>query len=239
MPLRFSRRAIFNAGHNLSKKVIPSATKARMPPCAGTDRCADRKLPQSCRESAYRIFGFFNRTPIPASRSASKNRIPAFSNACWIRNNVATFPAGPSNSSIRCTVATPISAAFARSPCRGNRSGLRGQVHAAVVILRRGRGREAHGPGSAQHVGHQCQGGGALGHYRRRQMGRDHHSGRLALSAPPSDGGEKVLAACGERRAASTVRRRAVAAAHGGRPGGRHELLQQLGGICRCLPPDP
>ena len=33
------------------------------------------------------------------------------------------------------------------------RGGVRGEVHAAVVVLRRGRGREAHGAAPAQHVG--------------------------------------------------------------------------------------
>ena len=37
---------------------------------------------------------------------------------------------------------------------RGDRGGVRGQVHAAVVVLRGGGGRKVHGPASAQHVGH-------------------------------------------------------------------------------------
>ena len=41
---------------------------------------------------------------------------------------------------------------------RGHRGGVRGQVHAAVVVLRRGGGRKAHGPAAAQHVGHQRHG---------------------------------------------------------------------------------
>jgi len=54
---------------------------------------------------------------------------------------------------------------------RGHWSGVRGKIHAPVVLLGRGGRREAHGAGAAQHVGHQCQGSGALDHYRGRQMG--------------------------------------------------------------------
>ena len=47
---------------------------------------------------------------------------------------------------------------------------------------------------AAQHVGHQCQGGGAVDHHRRRQMGGDHPVRRSALPAPAADGGKEVLA---------------------------------------------
>ncbi len=59
-----------------------------------------------------------SRTPNPKFRSASKNKTPAFSSACWIRTSVATLPAGDSKTSILRTVAIPISAAFARSSWR-------------------------------------------------------------------------------------------------------------------------
>ena len=39
---------------------------------------------------------------------------------------------------------------------------------------------------AAQHVGHRCRARGALDHHRRRQVGRDHHPCRSALSAPRS-----------------------------------------------------
>ena len=66
----------------------------------------------------------------------------------------------------------------------GQRGGIRGQVHAALVILGRGGGRKTYGPAPAQYVGHQCQGCGALDHYRRRQMGRDQDIRRSPLPAP-------------------------------------------------------
>ena len=54
---------------------------------------------------------------------------------------------------------------------RGHRGGVRVQVHAPVVVLRRGGGAKVHRPAPAQHVGHQRQDGGALDHHRRRQVG--------------------------------------------------------------------
>ena len=56
---------------------------------------------------------------------------------------------------------------------RSHRGGVRGQIHAAVVVLGRRGGRKIHAAAAAQHVGHQCQAVGALDHHRRRQMGRD------------------------------------------------------------------
>jgi len=53
--------------------------------------------------------------------------------------------------------------------------GLRGQVHAAVVVFGGGRRREAHGPAPAQYVGHRLKDGGAFDHHRWRQMGRNDH----------------------------------------------------------------
>ena len=53
---------------------------------------------------------------------------------------------------------------------------------------------------AAQHVGHRFQDGGAVDHHRRRQMGRDDHSGRSALPASLADGGEEVLALRRDRR---------------------------------------
>ena len=44
-------------------------------------------------------------------------------------------------------------------------------------------GRETHGTAAAQYVGGRCKSGGALGHYRRRQMGRDQDPRGSALSA--------------------------------------------------------
>jgi hypothetical protein len=46
----------------------------------------------------------------------------------------------------------------------------------------------------AQYVGHRLKDRVAVDHHRRRQVGGDHHSGRSALSASATHGGEKVLA---------------------------------------------
>ena len=61
--------------------------------------------------------------------------------------------------------------------------GVRSEIHAAVVVHRRGGGRKIHAPAAAQHVGHQRQAVGSLDHHRRRQMGRDQDSRRSALPA--------------------------------------------------------
>jgi hypothetical protein len=89
-------------------------------------------------------------------------------------------------------------------------SGLRGQVHAASVVLgRRGR-REAHGPARAQHLGHKCQDGGPLDHHGGRQMGGGLDCGRSGLPASATDRGEKLLAVCAVRGAAASIRGRAA-----------------------------
>src|SRR5215472_4267888 len=91
--------------------------------------------------------------------------------------------------------------------CRSYRCCVRGQVHAALVVLRRGRGRKIHAAAAAQYVGGGGQVGGALCDYRRRQMGRDHHACRSALSTPDRYGGAEVLALCRAWRAPSPLRR--------------------------------
>ena len=50
-----------------------------------------------------------------------------------------------------------------------------------------GGGRKAYGTAAAQHVGYQRQACGPLHYHRRRQVGRNQHIGRPALSAPPPD----------------------------------------------------
>ena len=95
-----------------------------------------------------------------------------------------------------------------------------------------GGGREAHGPAAAQHVGHRLPHGGAVDHYRRRQMGRDDHSGRSALPASAAHGGEEVLALRRDRRDPSPLWRRAATAKDRGGPDRRHERLQCLGRVC-------
>ena len=134
---------------------------------------------------------------------------------------------------------TPVDGGNPRRPGRGDRGGFRGQIHAALVVLGGSRRREARGPAAAQHVGHRGKDCGALGDYRRRQMGRNQNPCRSAISAPHRHGGEEVLALRRERRAASPIRGRAATAADRGGPHRRHERLQRLGGIRRHLCADP
>src|SRR6476661_4234404 len=47
----------------------------------------------------------------------------------------------------------PVDGGDPRRHCRRQRGGVRGQIHAAVVVLGRRRGREAYRPAPAQHVG--------------------------------------------------------------------------------------
>jgi predicted phage-related endonuclease len=55
---------------------------------------------------------------------------------------------------------------------------------AKFMLLGGSGGREIHAPATAQYVGGGGQDCGPLDHYRRRQMGRDHHPRRSALPAP-------------------------------------------------------
>ena len=121
----------------------------------------------------------------------------------------------------------------------GKRGGVRGQVHAAVVVLGRGGGREIHATAAAQYVGDRRTKRGAFGDHRRRQMGRDHRPCRSALPAPHRHGREEVLALRRERRAPSPLRRRAAAAADRGGAHRRYELVERLGGVRRGLSADP
>ena len=79
------------------------------------------------------------------------------------------------------------------------RRGVRGQVHAALVVLRRSGRRKAHGPAAAQHVGDQRPVGGPLDHHRRGQMDRDDHPRRRALPALSGHGRAPVLALRSDR----------------------------------------
>ena len=97
------------------------------------------------------------------------------------------------------TSGSPVDGGDPGRPGRGQRGGVRSQVHAAVVILG-GRGRrEVHAAAAAQHVGGGGKVGGALGHYRGRQVGGDHRQCRPALPAPHRHRGAQVLALCRER----------------------------------------
>ena len=67
-----------------------------------------------------------------------------------------------------------------------------------------------------QHVGDQRPDGGPLDHHPWRQMGGDLNRRRSAVSAPPADRGEEVLALRLVRPSPSPVRSRATAAADRG-----------------------
>jgi hypothetical protein len=60
-----------------------------------------------------------------------------------------------------------------------------------------------------------------------------------ALPAPHCDRRAQILALRGERRYPCPVRGRVAEAAHRGSSGCRYERLQCVGGLCRCLYPDP
>ena len=93
----------------------------------------------------------------------------------------------------------------------GDRGGVRGQVHAALVILRGGGRRKAHGAAPAQHVGHQCQ---------EAVLSIITGGGKWVEITIPADrlyqhlldhGGEEVLALCRDRGAPTAVPGRAAA----------------------------
>ncbi len=83
---------------------------------------------------------------------------------------------------------------------QGNRRRLRGQVHAAVVVLGRGRGREAHGPAPAQHAGRWRQEIRAVHHQWRRQVGGVNDRSRPDLPDHPDRSREGLLAGGQNRR---------------------------------------
>ena len=112
---------------------------------------------------------------------------------------------------------------------------VRGQVHAALVVLRRSGGRKAHGPTAAQHVGDQRPVGGPLDHHRRGQMDRDDHTRRRALPALSGDRGAPVLALRPDRRDAAPLWDRAASAADRSGSHRRHERVQFMGGVRRPL----
>jgi hypothetical protein len=127
-------------------------------------------------------------------------------NRQWYERNT-----GNAIKDVQCRVRHPVirwMAATLDGVVAGFGGGLRGQVHAAVVVLGGVRGREVHGPAPAQHVGDQYPDGGALHHHRWGQMGRDLDRRRPAVSAPAPHCGEEVLALRVLRRAPSPVRGR-------------------------------
>ena len=79
---------------------------------------------------------------------------------------------------------------------------------------------------------------GAVDHHRRRQVGRDHRSGRRALPASAADGREEVLAVRRERRPAARLFGGDAASSHRGGADCRHDRLQRLGRIRGVVPRD-
>ena len=128
------------------------------PPCSA---CGARNAARSSRKTS------------PATSSSSSGSSPRTSTGAGTsqyRPGAHRRPA-PDPASRR-----PLDGGHPRRHGRSNRGGVRGQVHAAVVVLRRGGGRKIHAAAAAQHVGDQCQAVGALDHHRRRQVGRDQAS---------------------------------------------------------------
>src|SRR5262249_45628228 len=118
-------------------------------------------------------------------------------------------------------------------------SRVRGQVYAALVILRRGSGRKVHGTAPAQHVGYPSEELGALHHYRRRQMGRGRHPDGPCLSHRSGVGGKEVLALRPIRRSPAPHHGRAATATHRGHPHRRYELVELVGRVRSALPQHP
>ncbi len=87
-------------------------------------------------------------------------------------------------------------------PGRGDRGGVRSQIHAAVVVFGTSGSRKAHGAVAAQHDGGGIEDVGAFHHHRRRQMGGNRDFGRPGLPDRHDVRGAGVLARGKQRRAA-------------------------------------
>ena len=112
-----------------------------------------------------------------------------------------------------------------------HRGGVRGEVHAALVVLGGRLPLRSTWRSSSTTCGLSDRGVGFVDHHRRRQVGRDLDPRGSALSAPSAHRREAVLAMRPERRDASSVRGRAASAADRGGPDGRHERVKLLGGV--------
>src|SRR5262249_56258792 len=121
----------------------------------------------------------------------------------------------------------------------GQRCSVRGQVHAAMVILGGGGGREIHAAAATQYVGGGDTECCPLRDYWGRQMGRDLGPCRSALSAPDRHRRAQVLALCRERRTAAAVWSRAAEAAARGGAHRRYDRIQCLGPLPPDLHPHP
>ena len=123
---------------------------------------------------------------------------------------------------------------------RGDGGRVRGQVHAALVVLRGGGGRKVHGPAPAQHVGHPSAVSSVLsiitggGKWVEITIPMDPLYLSVLVSA------EKKFWRCVQSgEAAPPDQCRAAAAAHRGDPHRRHELLELLGGVRGAVPQYP
>ena len=118
-------------------------------------------------------------------------------------------------------------------PGRGDRRGVRGQVHAAVVVLGGSGGRKAHGAAAAQHVGdgaheRRCCRSSPAAANGSRSPSRPIRSTSTCCSRPRGSSGAASRAASPLACSASSRRGR-----DRGGPDRRHERLQRLGGIRR------
>ena len=121
-----------------------------------------------------------------------------------------------------------------------DRRRVRGQVHAALVVLGRGGGGKAHGPAPAQYVGDQRQDGGAVDHHRRAANGS-----RLTI---PTDAlyqhflltaEKRFLALRPDRQSFPAPTASSRPAADRGGAHRRYERVEFLGRVREAVPLDP
>ena len=148
-------------------------------PCSGFGgRSAAKPSPRTCRETSLSSSGGSPKT----STGIGLNATPA--KRSW------TSRSGSAS-------AGPLSRGHSRRPGRKQPGAVfEAKFMLPLELLRGGRGRKVYAAAAAQHVGHQCQGGGAFDYHRWRQMGGNHPLRRPALPAPAADGGKEVLAVC-------------------------------------------
>ena len=125
---------------------------------------------------------------------------------------------------------------------RGRQRGrVRGQVHAALVVLRRSRGRKIYGHSSSTTCGSPTCRSSVLsmitggGKWVEITIPMD----PLYLSAFWSTAEKKFWRCVQSGEPPASDRRRGTAATDRGHPHRRHELVEFLGGICRAVPQYP
>ena len=140
--------------------------------------------------------------------------------------------------------ATQPSAGWARpstAVCRARKQSSRPNSCCPGHFRRKLRPRNTwHSCRSAQYVGGRCKSGGALGHYRRRRMGRVENAAPDPLYQHLIVTAERKFWRCVENGEVPTLFGvRAAKAAHRGGSRCRHELVQRFGGIRQKLCPNP